>query len=227
MPTTGVPTLRYWDGTAWTEHVAPAQQYVSPAYAARPAGPTTPDGVPLASYGARVLAQIIDIVVLVVPSLVLTLPSQVDSQERLQNLSDRYLTSTSPDVGAYWHGYVGVLRDQFAGDAWVTVIGFLYIVLMLRWKGATLGKLALGLRVRLREQPGRLPWGAIGIRVLVASGLAYLCTLTVLTGSLALTVVGFLVMMVFGFLDVLWPLWDGKRQALHDKAARTNVVSVR
>jgi len=25
-------------------------------------------------------------------------------------------------------------------------------------------------------------------------------------------------------LDVLWPLWDDKRQAIHDKAAATNVV---
>jgi uncharacterized RDD family membrane protein YckC len=25
-------------------------------------------------------------------------------------------------------------------------------------------------------------------------------------------------------LDLLWPLWDDKRQALHDKIAGTNVV---
>jgi uncharacterized RDD family membrane protein YckC len=25
-------------------------------------------------------------------------------------------------------------------------------------------------------------------------------------------------------LDVLWPLWDIKKQAIHDKAAATNVV---
>ena len=29
------------------------------------------------------------------------------------------------------------------------------------------------------------------------------------------------------FIDLLWPLWDKKRQALHDKAARTVVVDVR
>jgi uncharacterized RDD family membrane protein YckC len=32
---------------------------------------------------------------------------------------------------------------------------------------------------------------------------------------------------LFPLLDGLWPLWDDKRQALHDKAARTNVVRVR
>jgi uncharacterized RDD family membrane protein YckC len=28
----------------------------------------------------------------------------------------------------------------------------------------------------------------------------------------------------FGLLDALWPLWDDKKQAIHDKAAATNVV---
>jgi len=32
---------------------------------------------------------------------------------------------------------------------------------------------------------------------------------------------------VYSLLDDLWPLWDGQRQALHDKAARTNVVRTR
>jgi uncharacterized RDD family membrane protein YckC len=29
------------------------------------------------------------------------------------------------------------------------------------------------------------------------------------------------------FVDLLWPLWDRRRQSLHDKAARTVVVDVR
>ena len=32
---------------------------------------------------------------------------------------------------------------------------------------------------------------------------------------------------LFPLLDGLWPLWDRKKQALHDKAAKTNVVMVR
>jgi len=32
---------------------------------------------------------------------------------------------------------------------------------------------------------------------------------------------------VYSLLDDLWPLWDGQRQALHDKVARTNVVRTR
>jgi hypothetical protein len=46
--------LRYWDGSAWTAHVAAA---LVPAL---PTGPTTPDGEPLAGWWWRVLAYVID-----------------------------------------------------------------------------------------------------------------------------------------------------------------------
>ena len=29
---------------------------------------------------------------------------------------------------------------------------------------------------------------------------------------------------LYSLLDGLWPLWDGRRQALHDQVARTQVV---
>ena len=32
---------------------------------------------------------------------------------------------------------------------------------------------------------------------------------------------------IYQLLDGLWPLWDSKRQALHDKASKTNVVRIR
>ena len=32
---------------------------------------------------------------------------------------------------------------------------------------------------------------------------------------------------VYSLLDYLWPLWDDKKQAIHDKIAKTNVVRVR
>ena len=61
--------------------------------------------------------------------------------------------------------------------------------------------------MRLRDQPGTVGWGTSILRALVYQ----------LSG-------------LFGpawLLNVLWPLWDDKRQALHDKAARTNVVRKR
>ena len=32
---------------------------------------------------------------------------------------------------------------------------------------------------------------------------------------------------VYTLLDYLWPLWDDKNQAIHDKIAKTNVVRIR
>ena len=34
-------------------------------------------------------------------------------------------------------------------------------------------------------------------------------------------------LMIVGLLAALWPLWDDKRQALHDKLAKTQVVRTR
>jgi uncharacterized RDD family membrane protein YckC len=93
---------------------------------------------------------------------------------------------------------------------WSLVIGVLsmvYEIVLTTLLGGTLGKLAVGLRVRMREQPGNIGWGPSILR-----GLVYqLCGL----------------ITPIYFLNVLWPLWDDKRQALHDKAARTNVVRTR
>lgn len=84
----------------------------------------------------------------------------------------------------------------------------------LRWKQATPGKLITGLRVRRRETPGALPWATILLRVGFVSALSLLSRVPV---------AGILVVLVL-LLNYLWPLWDSKKQALHDKVAGTNVV---
>ena len=48
-----------------------------------------------------------------------------------------------------------------------------------------------------------------------------------LGGAVALVPLVGLLGSVYSLLDDLWPLWDGQRQALHDKVARTNVVRTR
>ena len=54
-----------------------------------------------------------------------------------------------------------------------------------------------------------------------------LTVIALLGGSLALAVMLLLANLVYLLLDHLWPLWDKRRQAWHDKAGRTNVVKVR
>ena len=97
------------------------------------------------------------------------------------------------------------------------VVGLLYTFGFLIWKQATPGKLAVGLRVRLRESP-ELPFSAILLRWATQSGAPGLLGLVPFVGFLA---------GLFSFLNVLWPLWDDKNQAIHDKVAKTNVVRTR
>ena len=248
------PGLRYWDGNVWTEHVAPdaaqpvAPQpvYQQPVYQQRayqqpayqqpaPVGATTPDGQPLAGWWWRVLALLIDSVVVGVVSGIISLPAQISMQKDLSRVIDDFRRSidanpdATPEFSRFFNDYVDVLRDN---ALWLILPGLvawvLYYLLMLRYNGATLGKLAVGLRVRLRDQPGQLPWSAVVIRVSTQFLIPYLLLgVGLFSGSLVLLVVLVVVYQVYSFADVLWPLGDSKKQALHDKFAGTNVVKIR
>src|SRR3954447_5471935 len=219
MPYPGQPpTQRYWDGGSWTMHVAP----VPWPYAAQVAsGPTTPDGVPLAGWWQRVGAFVIDSLVISVVNVIVTLPLQISMQRKMQALVARLDTTEpgrTPDFGRFVRDYLDILLPLITWSALATLAGWaIYSALMLRFKGATLGKMVVGLQVRLRERPGQLPWSAIGLRILVQFG--YLLS--------AVVPLLYLSLFWYPYLDCLWPLWDKKRQALHDKAARTNVVRIR
>jgi uncharacterized RDD family membrane protein YckC len=226
------PQLRYWDGARWTEHIAPAapQQTGPPAYegtyAAAPAAgyayaarlpPTTPDGVPLAGWWWRVLALVIDWFIVSAVVLVVALPwvrdiwhTYMDWFDDVMNDSENG-TSTAPGTSQ--------LQSDLAGP--LAVIGlislgvqFCYHVGFLMWRQATPGKLAVGLRVRLRERPGPMPLGTVLLRWV---------------GQFSVRVIGLIplvgvVASLYLLLDYLWPLWDDKKQAIHDKIAKTNVV---
>jgi uncharacterized RDD family membrane protein YckC len=88
------------------------------------------------------------------------------------------------------------------------VVQIVYELVMLKLCAGTLGKLACGLRVRAWDARGPLSWATAGKRVLAFQVAA------------AVPQVGGL----YYLIDVLWPLWDGRKQALHDKLASTAVV---
>ncbi|HEY6743985.1 MAG TPA: RDD family protein [Lapillicoccus sp.] len=188
-----------------------------PAYATALGVKTTPDGVPLASYGQRVGAYLIDMLILAVLT---TLAgwywiSQLVTWYTawLSDLLDEAQRGVDPtinqaDLANEIYGYVLALSLV---SLVVTVV---YQVAFLTWRGATPGKMALGIAVRLRDQPGN-PSVLVALKrqiIFIGSSL-----LSLLPGVGA---VGSLLMI----LNLLWPLWDDKRQALHDKIAATNVV---
>lgn len=170
---------------------------------ARPA--TTPDGVPLSGWWLRVGARVLDQIFTFVLSLPLTgwfLYRYIDGAVKWANdLAAQSASGSAPVVAIPpWSIYQYV----FAAVIIQLVIAGAYEVFFLSRSGATPGKKIVGISVRLRDQAGPPPMKAVLVR----------------TGC-------FLGMQLFNIaylLDVLWPLWDDKKQAIHDKAAATNVV---
>lgn len=215
------PGLRWWDGQRWSEHTAPppGSQPVGPAapHYAKPT--TTPDGEPLASWGIRLGAYLIDGLIAGVIATALAIPLWIPVAHRYADFlrhAVRNSESGGPPpntftlYGQIWAPALGIFAIGL-------LVGFLYHGLFLTRKGATPGKLMVGTRVRLRERPGPLTWGTFARRWVAQYGYVVVGAIPIIGSVLAL----------YGWVDGLWPLWDDKRQALHDKFAHTNVVRVR
>lgn len=214
---------RYWDGASWTDQVAPLSRpehsaYGGPGYApAGGTGPaTTPDGQPLAGWWRRVGAALIDGIVMVPIGVVLAFPWY---QNVFSAYSDYFRDSMDAAEAGRSAPSATSIQGDVLGDILVIslisiAVNFAYNVGFLLWKQATLGKLAVGTRVRLRETPGPLPLRTVLLRWLTQFGPSSLGAIP-LVGTLG---------SLYYLLDSLWPLWDKNNQALHDKAAGTNVV---
>jgi uncharacterized RDD family membrane protein YckC len=185
---------------AWSYPAAPSQTAPGGRGAA-----TTTDGVPLASWGRRAGARIIDGVVVSALSLVITFPTVADIMRQAWDDAGR----ASQSVGATPIFTDPTMLEHVAYVTFVQLlVGLVYEVAFLLWKAATPGKLALGLRVRRWDAGQRLT-----PTVILRRWLAY-------QGAQALPYVG----TPYVIVDLLWPVRDVRRQALHDKFARTCVV---
>jgi uncharacterized RDD family membrane protein YckC len=151
-------------------------------------------GKPLASWGSRVAATLIDGLVLLIPAALVGFVifgglGADDSFWRWAATSALYLLLTSALV-------------------------FLYAPLMMMRRGAangqTLGKQALGIRVvRDSGEPVGF-WFAVVREVVVKSLVVWIAS----------TIIPF----IPWFLDNFWPLWDDENRALHDMVVSTHVV---
>jgi uncharacterized RDD family membrane protein YckC len=189
-------------------------QQPMPGYAGAQEGATTPDGQRLAGWGRRLLARIVDGIVVGILSIALfpvIAPDVINDLsvwlEEAANLVETGST-TFPELPDRL--YTQLTAFSLAS----TLLALAYEVLLLKVASGTLGKLLLGMRVRLRDHPGPLSWNTSALRALVWQG-------PQLLGGIP--VIGF-VASLFPLVNGLWPLWDTKKQSLNDKAARTNVV---
>lgn len=166
------------------------------ASAAPYAYPGAPAGTVYASRGLRLVARIIDGLLTAVVGLTLGWP-----------IVGPVLKSAADAANA---GQTLSIADTFKVTLVGLIVSGIYEITMLGLKGATLGKMAVGVRV----QPiagGKLSWGQAALRWAGAGLPSAIPTL----GGL------------YGLLNVLWCLWDGKRQCLHDKLPKTVVVPSR
>ena len=174
--------------------------------------------VPLASMGSRFLARLIDGVIIGVPvGIIMTIITGVmaTSAARDAQANYHYDPTTGTYVGdpnaaaAAGLGFIGVF---LLVPVIIVVLQCLYEAVMLGTKGATLGKMAMGVRV-VREDNGQIPGMGKGFgRV----GTMFGPWIVPCLGS------------IWILLCYLSPLFDNqRRQGWHDKAVKTLVISSR
>jgi uncharacterized RDD family membrane protein YckC len=165
------------------------------------AAPPPPPPLRYASFWIRVGAYLIDGLIL----FPLSLPLVISIWSRMSDQIDRFTQTNQPVE------FNAIYRQYLAWGLLVAAGTYAYQVLMVRYFGGTLGKLAVGIRVRVVG-------GAIaGWREALLRPLLQL-------------IVGFGSFVpgagLITILDDLWMLWDRQRQTLHDKVANTIVVYV-
>ena len=172
----------------------------------------TADGVPLSGWWWRVLAAVIDYLILSTVVTIVAAPLWLPVYEAFaayfQAIVEAQRTGVPPVMDPT---QLFPVRAQALLTALTVGIGLIYHVLFLRWRGATVGKLACRLHVVPVDRGlhrGGLSWNAAVVRAAI----------WVLPGISSL-------LALFTVVDALFPLWQPKRQALHDLAAKTQVVT--
>jgi uncharacterized RDD family membrane protein YckC len=186
---------------------APQYQQGQPGQAWMQAVPTTADGAPLASWGRRFGAWVVDgILVAIVSGLLVTrlIPeytAMVDSIMTALEGNDPQAVSTivanSVDT---------TLKVALLSYAVMTI----YTIAFWTTTAQTIGKMLFRISVRRVDRPGPLDLATAVRRRLLQLG-----SVIPLLSSLYTFIL---------FADGLWPLWDAKRQTLHDKIASTQVI---
>lgn len=176
----------------------PGQQYATI--------PVAPWGAPLASWGKRVGAAIIDAFVVGIPAVIIMFAAGVGA-------------FASADLDCVFNPATGVTECTGGDSSFFVAIALTQGIPLLVFavygtfmngseRGQTVGKMALKIQVRDEATGGPIGYGKAFLRWLVGAGL-----------SLVTCGLG-------GLVDVLFPLWDNKRQTIHDKAVSSLVVEL-
>ena len=173
----------------------------------------SPAGVPLADFGTRLLAWLIDTVILAVVTLGISMPLFFwFAFNRLAGSQASWPAENAgpnPDFGPV---FVSVLLPIFLFEAgiylFMLVCYYLYSVELMYRTGQTLGKRIMKIRIVPIDPAATLTRGMAAKRYLIEF-------------------VAGMLLPFFSYVDGLWQLWDKPfQQTLHDKVAQTVVVKV-
>ena len=175
---------------------------------------TTPDGVVLSGWWKRVLARILDGFIIGIVTLPLTYTPMTRAMTVFGDFFQQSMTAAGSGSKAPAQPGTDFTGPILQASLIALAVYLAYEIAFLTWRGATPGRMVVGISVRLRDKAGPPPLVAVLKRTAVKEG-----------GSLAgpIPVLGTMGSF-FGLIDELWPLWDDKKQAIHDKVAATNVV---
>jgi uncharacterized RDD family membrane protein YckC len=169
--------------------------------------PIAPNGQPLASFTDRLIAYLIDSLVLFVISLLWLVPIMgwwIYSIIEFAN-NERYYTDVQAST-EFFKLYIPMLVLTAGSIVLGLLATYLYFVEYQRGKGQTVGKRAMKVKIIPVDPAGRLTRSALVKRWGVFS-------------------VGGALVPMLSLIDGLWQLWDKPlQQCLHDKAAATVVV---
>ncbi|MET0513258.1 MAG: RDD family protein, partial [Thermoleophilaceae bacterium] len=157
-------------------------------------------GQPLASWGSRVAAAIIDGLIISIPAVALFLILVGGSVG---------ITGGDDDASAW--AIVGV---SFLWVLIVAAIALLYAPATMarqgEHNGQTWGKQLIGIRV-LHDHHDRMTFAWAALREVVIK-------------FLLVGIASSIIPVLPWLLDILWPLWDDENRALHDMIVQTHVV---
>lgn len=175
---------------------------------------TTPDGLPLATPGRRLLARFVDGFLVYVLSVIVGFPllrDLLDATFRFVDEAQRAAASGARVNPLDLYGDERYLAAVSGLAVIQFVLSAIYHTSFVALRGATLGKHLAGVRVRPWDVDRRPTWREAALRWAGRD-----------VGSLIPTIGVFYLL-----LDSLWLLRDERRQCLHDKLPRTCVVRFR
>jgi uncharacterized RDD family membrane protein YckC len=166
-----------------------------------------PTGLKVAQWGRRVVAHIIDALIVKLPLFVFVVgPAMAEVYSKIDTLRDP-LTGR-PDQQAISR----LARDMATGGRaglalMLSILGMVYYIALHATRGQTIGKIVMKMKV-VKVDGSPAGWDGALKRALVFPIAA------------AIPRIGGLVYLLNGF----WPLWDDRRQSLGDKVGGTLVV---